>query len=170
MKTAEYYIQKLKLTAHPEGGWFKEVYRSNEIIMKSALFGRYSNERAFSTSIYFLLESEQKSLLHKLNSDEIWHFYDGSPLKLFLLDKDGNVSEIHLGRNLDKEEVLQFTIPNGQWFCAEVQDKDSFTLTGCTVSPGFDFSDFELGAREKLFKLFPHHKDFIVKFTSGNNN
>lgn len=167
MKTAEYYIKKLNLTPHPEGGYFREVYRSDEKINPDALPKRYSAGHNFSTSIFYLLNWEEKSLMHKLKSDEIWHFYEGSPLKLYMLDKEKNLTQILLGRNIDEGEVFQYVIKKDQWFCAEVENKNSFSLVGCTVSPGFDFSDFKIGKRENLFKLFPKHKELIKRFTVG---
>jgi len=166
MNTADFYIEKLKLIPHPEGGYFREVYRSEESIYQEALPKRYSGNRSFSTSIYFLLKGEQISHLHKLKSDEAWHFYDGSSIRLIIINGDRKLSEIILGREIEKGELLQYIINKSQWFCAEVVDKKSFSLIGCTVSPGFDFSDFELGKRESLVKLFPECKGLIYKFTS----
>src|SRR5690606_11076637 len=158
MKTAEFYIKRLNLTQHPEGGYFKEVYRDDEIINKKHLHERYTTDHSFSTSIYNL---------HKIKSDETWHFYDGTTLIINIIDKDGRLSSVKLGRNIDEGEVFQFTIKKDSWFCAEVRDKNSFSLVGCTVSPGFDFSDFELGKRETLLKSFPYHKELITRFTRG---
>jgi predicted cupin superfamily sugar epimerase len=167
MNSAELYIDRLKLIPHPEGGYFREVYCSNGKITNDALPEYYSGDRSYSTSIYFLLVGDQKSHLHKLKSDEVWHFYDGSTIRLFVIDKKGSLSEILIGRNIEEGEVLQYVIEKDQWFCAEVKDKKSFSLIGCTVSPGFDFSDFELGSSEKLLNYFPLHKELIKKFTLG---
>jgi uncharacterized protein len=165
MNKANIYIKKLKLTPHPEGGYFKEIYRSDELL-KDGLPGRYKGNRSFSTSIYFLLKGKQKSLLHKLKSDEIWHFYDGSGLKLFMIDAKGKLSNKLLGRNIDANESMQLVVKRGYWFCAEVSDENSFSLFGCTVAPGFDFSDFELGERTELLRLYPQHKEFVKRFTT----
>jgi len=167
MNRADFYIERLKLIPHPEGGYYREVYRSEEMIKNNALPGYYNGDRFFSTSIYFLLKGKQKSNLHKLKSDEIWHFYNGSPLKLYIINKKGELSGIKLGRNAGKGEMFQYIIEKGQWFCAEVIDKKSYSLIGCTVSPGFDFSDFELGKRKKLIKIFPGYKKLINDFTAG---
>lgn len=164
MNKADIYIKKLKLIPHPEGGYFKEIYRSGETL-KHGLPGRYKGNRSFSTSIYFLLKGKQKSLLHKLKSDEIWHFYDGSSLKLYIIDAKSKLSSKLLGRNIDVKESMQLVIKRGYWFCAEVSDENSFALFGCTVAPGFDFSDFELGERKKLLRLYPQHKELVEKFT-----
>lgn len=165
MDKADFYIKKLKLAPHPEGGYFREVYRSEEFVEKNCLPARYGGSRAFSTSIYFLLKKGQKSLLHKLKSDEIWHFYDGSSVKLYTIDSKGKILQGLLGRNIDAWESMQLAIKRGYWFCAEVLDVNSFSLFGCTVAPGYDFSDFKLGDRAKLLQLYPQHEELIKKFT-----
>ena len=165
MNNADIYIEKLKLIPHPEGGYFREVYRSEELLNEDALPPRYKGSRAFSTSIYFLLKGEQKSYLHKLKSDEIWHFYGGSSVKLYTIDAEGKVLQRLLGRNIDAGESMQLVIKRGYWFCAEVSDEKSFSLFGCIVAPGFDFSDFELGDRKELLQLYPQHEELVKKFT-----
>ncbi len=164
-QSAQYWIEKLKLAKHPEGGYFREVYRANEIISKKSLPDRYSSFRPFSTSIFFLLKGNEFSAFHRLKSDEIWHFYDGSPLLLYLIDSKGKLTTVRVGRNPDRNETLQIVIPKGFWFAAEVVDKNSFSLIGCTVSPGFDFEDFELGSKELLTNKFPQHKSLIKRLT-----
>jgi len=160
------YIDKLKLEPHPEGGYFKEIYRSGEIILPEGLPSRYKRHRNISTSIYFLLEGSQVSKFHKLKSDEIWHFYDGCSAKIYIIDNSGNFSEFTIGKNIKTGEHLQVVINNGQWFAAELTDKDSFCLVGCTVSPGFDFDDFELAKRKELLMICPEFKALIEKFTN----
>ncbi len=164
----KYYIEKMGLEKHPEGGYFKEIYRSGEYIETTSLPDRYKGDRVFSTSIYFLLEKNQKSVFHRLQSDETWHFYDGGTVKVFMIDENSELSEIRLGRNIEKDERLQFTIPKNCWFAAELEDKKSFCLVGCTVAPGFEFSDFEMGSRESLIEKYPAHKELITRLTSGN--
>lgn len=160
---AKYYIQKLQLNKHPEGGYYREIYRSGEIIFIDA--PNQNRKRNVSTSIYFLLEGSQKSKFHKLKSDELWHFYDGTAVKIYILDGNGKLTETMIGRDIENGELFQTTIGKNNWFAAEVMDKRSFSLIGCTVSPGFDFSDFELGKRADLLKKFPDHKELILKFT-----
>lgn len=159
-------IERLDLQPHPEGGYFAEVYRSNEKVKERGLPGRYSGERVFSTSIYFLLEGNQVSHMHRLKSDETWHFYLGSTLLLHIINPGGNYSEIKIGNNLEQDEILQFTIPQESWFGAEVMDKESFALVGCTVAPGFEFDDFEMGERNTLLELYPQYKALIEKLTT----
>ncbi|MFA6979359.1 MAG: cupin domain-containing protein [Ignavibacteriaceae bacterium] len=162
---AKYWIHKLDLIKHLEGGYYKEIYRSEEVIALEALPDRYSGERNVSTSIYFMLDKEQVSHFHKLQSDEIWHFYYGGSLTIYMINESGNYSVQKLGRNLDEGEALQFVIPKCTWFAAEVNDKKSFSLIGCTVAPGFDFADFELSKREELVKQFPQYKSLIERLT-----
>ena len=162
---AKYYINKLKLQKHPEGGYFNEIYRSGEMFEASVLPERYMGNRAFSTSIYFLLDGKDISTFHKLQSDEIWHFYDGSPVRIYIITPERALEERVLGYNLDNNETLQTVINKDSWFGAELVDKSSFCLVGCTVSPGFDFQDFEMGKRELLLKEYPEFSGTILRLT-----
>lgn len=164
-KNSEYWIEKLQLQKHPEGGYYKENYRSDEIIKKESLPERFNDERNFSTAIYFLLEKNDVSMFHILKSDEIWHFYKGTSLTIYVIDKNGKLEKIFVGDNPERGEVLQAVIKKGNWFAAKINNPDSFALIGCTVSPGFNFNDFELGERNNLLKLFPNHLDIIKMFT-----
>ena len=164
-RPAEYWIKHLGLKAHPEGGYFREVYRSTEFIQKKGLPARYTSFRPFSTSIYFLLKSGQFSTFHRLKSDEVWHFYKGSPLQLHIIVPDGRLFSVHLGEDPENNRMLQFTIPKDSWFAARPLLEGSFTLTGCTVAPGFDFDDFEAGSREYLIKRYPQHRKLIEEYT-----
>lgn len=167
MKTANYWIENLKLAPHPEGGFFKETYRSEGVIPKAVLPEAFSGDRSFSTSIYFLLNENNFSAFHKINQDELWHFYDGVPLTIHVLDPDGNYYMNKLGRNIEERENLQVMVNAGCYFAAECNDKTAYSLVGCTVAPGFDFDDFEMPARNRLIELFPAHKTIIEKFTLG---
>jgi len=162
--TANFWIEKLKLSRHPEGGYFREVYRSDEFIQKKGLPGRYSSFRSFSTSIYFLLKSGEISAFHRLKSDETWHFYEGSPLMLYIILMNGKLIEVKLGANLENKEVFQFTIPKGSWFASKPLLSNSFSLLGCTVAPGFDFDDFEMGKREQMLKAYPQYSKLIINY------
>ena len=165
MKTAEYWIDKLKLEKHPEGGYFREIYRSDEEIPATGLPSRYEGKRAFSTSIYYLLRSGEFSAFHRLKSDEIWHFYAGTSLRLFIITPEGEIYRHSIGNNPDQNEQLQVVIPRGNWFAASVALEGSYTLMGCTVAPGFDFGDFELGKRNELIEDFPSLKEIITAYT-----
>ncbi len=159
---ARYYIDKLGLEKHPEGGYYREIYRAGEIYFTETIPSKKLNKKNISTSIYFLLNGKDKSLFHRLNSDEIWHFYDGCDIKIFIIDTGGKLTEVLLGKG---GEVFQYVIPKNNWFAAELTDKKSFALVGCTVSPGFDFKDFELAERSRLLKLFPEYEKLIRRFT-----
>ncbi|MCS6822332.1 MAG: cupin domain-containing protein [Microscillaceae bacterium] len=163
-KDADYWIEKLQLTAHPEGGYFKEIYRSvgkvGEACLPQGLYG----ERNYATSIYFLLESHQFSAFHRIAFDEIWHFYEGSPVGIYVIDIQGNVNKYLLGRDIEQKQQFQIIIPANHWFAAEVIEPESFSLVGCTVSLGFDFQDFELARKNELLSQFPQAKDYIERF------
>tara|TARA_R110000787_G_scaffold29800_1_gene80604 strand:- start:8465 stop:8962 length:498 start_codon:yes stop_codon:yes gene_type:complete len=158
-------IKKLNLKEHPEGGYFSETYRSSEMISNDQLGVAYSGDRNHSTCIYFMLTSEKFSAFHKINQDEIWHYYKGVPLKLHIISKEGNYSYVMIGNNFDINEIPQYVVKGGDWFAAEVLEKNSYTLVGCSVSPGFDFADFVLPKREELITLFPKHSEIITKLT-----
>ena len=161
----EHLIKELKLQPHPEGGYFKETYRSLGEIPEENLEVAYAGKRSYSTCIYFLLVSDEVSALHRINQDEIWHFYDGSPIRLHMISALGVHSEHIIGRDFKKGEVPQFIVPGGYWFAAEVINKDDYSLVGCTVSPGFSFEDFELKTRKELVSLFPDKEKLISKLT-----
>jgi predicted cupin superfamily sugar epimerase len=137
--TAKEYIAHYNLLPHPEGGYFREMYRSHESIQ----FPEFDGPRNYCTSIYFLLEKDQISALHRIKSDEIWFFHDGGTLIITEMDEQGQTIETKLGKNGTKNERLQHVVRAGRWFGAHVLDGE-FVLVGCSVSPGFDFKDFEL--------------------------
>ena len=147
---AQKIIEELDLLEHPEGGFYKETYRSEEMIPQKSLKSIYGGPRNQCTGIYFLLTSDKFSAFHKINQDEIWHFYKGSPLKLHCISSQGDYSFVIVGNDLRKGEIPQHIVKGGDWFAAEVIDKDSYTLVGCTVAPGFDFADFILPKASEL--------------------
>lgn len=153
---AKEWIEKLKLLPHPEGGYYKETYRSKE----DSEFDRFDGKRSISTAIYFLLEGKDKSHFHRIQSDELWFFHEGETLEIFVLKED-KIDVILLGKNLDQGEALQAIIPAGLWFGARVKDQLGYALVSCTVAPGFDFKDFELGKRKELLSLFPQHAAIV---------
>jgi len=158
-------IQKLQLQPHPEGGFFKETYRSNGKIQEDSLPSFFEGNRNYSTCIYYLLRSGDFSAFHKINQDEIWHFYLGSPIKLYIISENGTLSEVIIGSDLYSGQVPQFVVPKHHWFAAIVVEPNNYALVGCTVSPGFDFKDFTLASREILVELFPQHSNIIKEFT-----
>ncbi|MBC8319477.1 MAG: cupin domain-containing protein [Bacteroidetes bacterium] len=163
MRNAQYWINHLGLLPHPEGGHFREVYRSDEIIRLDSLPDRFTGDRTFSTSIYFLLTKNEFSTFHKINSDELWHFYDGDPLTIYVIDNMGVLTVHKLGLFPDKGILPQVTIRANHWFASETTG--NFSLVGCTVSPGFDFSDFEIAERQMLISQFDEHRDIIERYT-----
>jgi predicted cupin superfamily sugar epimerase len=164
MHNVDYWINHLELQPHPEGGYFKENYRSSEIIPSAAPPDRFDGDRSFSTAIYFLLRSEDRSVFHRIKSDEVWHFYQGSTLLIYVLQE--NELKIHkVGSDLEKGESLQVVIPANCWFGAHVEKENSFALCGCTVAPGFDFRDFEMADRKDLLKKYPGFDKEIILLT-----
>jgi hypothetical protein len=149
---AQILIETLRLIRHPEGGWYREVYRSEEIIGSASLPARFDSSHCFSTSIYYLLESGDISAFHRIKSDETWHFYLGSPVNLYILQDDGTLQKAVLGDNPGAGHVFQWTVSHGLWFGAEVSVPGSFALLGCTVSPGFEFGDLEFATPVDLEK------------------
>jgi uncharacterized protein len=164
MRSEEYWIRHLNLLPHPEGGFYRETYRSNEIIPHEGLPDRFPTARNFSTAIYFLLRSEDKSLFHRIKSDELWHFHYGHSLSIYIIIN--NALKVHtLGPNLDEGESLQVAVPANCWFGAKVTSPNGYALCSCTVAPGFDFDDFELAKKEALTKEFPHFEELISELT-----
>ena len=162
---ADYYIKYLQLHSHPEGGYFKETYRSAESISAGAMPGGFQGERSFSTGIFYLLKQGDFSVFHKIKSDECWHFYAGETLLIHVIENDGKYSCIRLGSNLAEGETFQFVVPANTWFASEPAPDSSFSLVGCTVAPGFDFADLEIANRANLLNFFPQHKNIIEKLT-----
>lgn len=162
---AQEYIETLQMQAHPEGGYFAETYRSAEMVAGEALPGRFGGARTMSTAIYFLLESHHISALHRIQSDEVWHFYDGGPLDVFVIDPAGELYIIRLGRDMAAGEVFQAVVPAGCWFGSKPVAGTAFSLVGCTVAPGFDFADFELADPRALLADFPQHEAVIRQLT-----
>lgn len=164
-KDANYWIERLSLERHPEGGFFRQTYRSNMIIAEDALPEGFIGARAASTAIYFLLDGDNFSAFHRLRSDEMWHFYAGSPLTVHVIDTLGKHSSILLGDDLDSGQSFQAVVRAGCWFASHVADWRSWALVGCTVAPGFDFEDFEMAKREELAREFPQHREIIERLT-----
>ena len=158
-------ISKLKLEPHPEGGYYRETYRSQGEIDEANLGEGYEGKRNYSTCIYFLLTSDSFSALHRIKQDEIWHFYKGAPIHLHIISETGVQTEVIIGSDIEKGETPQYVVEGGCWFGAELINPNSYSLVGCTVSPGFDFKDFELRTRKELVALFPEHAALISKLT-----
>ena len=165
MKPASYWVEKYRMQKHPEGGYFTETYRSAENISKDALPSRFSGDRSFSTGIYFLLENHHFSALHRIQADEMWHFYAGGPLNVYVIHIDGRLEIIQLGANPDNGEVFHAVVPAGTWFGSKPASESTYSLVGCTVAPGFDFADFELAEQADLLTTYPQHEQVIRLLT-----
>lgn len=162
---AKEIIAFFDLTSHPEGGYFRETYRSEGEILSENLGDEFKGNRNYCTSIYFLLTSHKSSAFHKIKQDEIWHFYTGTTLKLHLISPEGKYSFVLIGNDFKNNEIPQFTVPAHYYFGAEVVKENSFSFVGCTVSPGFDFRDFVLPSCKELTSEFPNHSAIIQKLT-----
>jgi predicted cupin superfamily sugar epimerase len=160
--TAADLIRILDLRPHPEGGWYREIYRSDEHVNREHLPARYSGARAFATSIYYLLEAGQFSAFHRLRSDEIWYHHAGGDLEIVRLTRDG---QLHIERVGPIAGQWQSVIPHGDWFAARPVSGAAFALVGCAVAPGFDFADFEMGNRAALLAAYPHCAEIIESLT-----
>jgi len=166
MTTADDLKKLLKLKAHPcEGGWFAETWRAEETIPVTALPKRYTAERAAGTAIYYLLEPHTFSEMHRLAADEIYHFYLGDPVEMLQLWPDGSVRIVVLGQDLASGMSLQSLVPKGVWQGSRLLPGGNFALMGCTISPGFDYSDYESGSREKLVRHYPQAEEKIRNLT-----
>src|SRR5258708_38031727 len=160
-----YWINKLGLTPHVEGGAFGEVYRSELIIPRSSLPLFFQGSRSASTSIYFLLSQGQFSAFHRIASDELWHFYFGDPLLVYEITHNGRLVEHRLGADPEKGESFQTVVKAVSWIGCVPAPGSEYALVGCTVAPGFDFADFELADRTALARQYPEHAGLIHKLT-----
>ncbi len=165
--TAEEIITLLKLKPHPkEGGFFSETYRVEERIPQSALPQRYTGPRAFGTCIYYLLTATTFSAMHRLQSDEVFHFYFGDPVEMLQLSPAGTGKTVVLGIDLTAGMQPQVVVPHGAWQGSRLVAGGKFALLGCTVAPGFDFADYEHGQRTDLIRLCPQFREKILALTA----
>ena len=162
---AERWVAALGLQPHPEGGFYVQVYRAPETIARAHLPGRFQGDRVHSTAIYFLLRGQDFSALHRIQSDEVWHFYDGAPVTIHVIEADGEYRALHLGRDFAAGQAPLQVVSAGCWFGATVDDRSGYALVGCTVAPGFDFADLELGERAALLAQYPQHAALIERLT-----
>jgi uncharacterized protein len=159
--TIDQIVAHYQMLPHPEGGYYKETYKSEEWIPHIGLPNRFGGNRYFGTAIYFLLDQGNFSAFHRIKSDETWHFYAGQTLEIFVLHDNGELQIIQLGNQIQQGETFQATVPAGAWFASRPAANTAFSLVGCTVAPGFDFEDFELAKAEELVELFPQHTRLI---------
>ncbi|MBI5371534.1 MAG: cupin domain-containing protein [Sphingobacteriales bacterium] len=157
MERVRRLIEYYGMQPHPEGGYYVRTYQSAGRIAAGNLPPGFRGPRPFSTAIYFLLEQGNFSAFHRIRSDECWHFYEGGPLLIHIIDPGGDCRTVKLGPAAEKEERYQFVVPAGCWFASEPAPGTHYSFTGCTVSPGFDFDDFELADAHTLAGQYPHH-------------
>jgi predicted cupin superfamily sugar epimerase len=165
MITAERLIELLDLEPHPEGGYYRETYRADETIAKAALPERYAGNRRCGTAIYYLLTRETFSAIHRIKTDEIYHFYLRDPVELVLLLPDRSGSVVVLGSDVGGGAQVQIVVRRGTWHGARLADGGEYALLGTTVSPGFEFADFEVGERIELLRAYPSFRDTIIALT-----
>ncbi|SFM25852.1 hypothetical protein SAMN04488573_11524 [Bacillus sp. 5mfcol3.1] len=170
MKISEldYWVSKLGLVRHPEGGYYKRTFASEKHVTDKSLHVNFVRQRKLYTSIYFLLTSNDVSHFHRLKSDELWYYHGGSSLKIHVIQENGQYNEIKLGMNLENGEVPQALVSKNSIFGSTVMEKDTCSLVGCMVSPGFEFEDFELFTQERLLLKYPEHKDIIMQLAYEN--
>lgn len=163
---AQVLIEKLGLRPLPgEGGFYRETYRSSERVTASALPGRYKTDKEFGTAIYYLLTPEVASALHRLPSDEVFHFYLGDPVVMLQLFPEGTGKMITLGPDILSGQVVQCVVPKFVWQGATLIEGGHFALMGTTMAPAFDFADFEVGSRAELLEKYGEHSELINRLT-----
>ncbi len=165
MDKGDRWIAALGMEKHPEGGHYRENYRSNELFDKTALPQRFEVSHCFSTAIYFLLKSGNFSAFHRIRQDELWHHYDGGCLLVHIIAPNGVYSQLKIGKDFEAGERPQGVVFAGSYFAAELSAGNPFTLVGCTVAPGFDFSDLDMPPRELLVSKFPEHKELVTRLS-----
>jgi len=166
MDLVKQLIECLGLVPHPEeGGFYKETYRSEETIQSQSLPERYTSPKAFSTAIYYLLTSQSVSEMHRLPSDEVFHFYLGNSVEMLLLHGDGSTETLVLGSNVFEGEIPQLLVTASTWQGCCLREGGTFALLGTTVAPGFDFLDYDRGEREELLSHYPSQRELITKLT-----
>jgi len=161
-------IALLNLKPHPEGGFFVETYRSSETVSEKVSASRYKGDRSFGTAIYYLLTSETFSAMHRLQSDEIFHFYLGDPVEMLQLRPDGSGRVVILGSDILNGMQPQVVVPRGVWQGTRLLKNGKFALLGATVSPGFEFADYESGRRDELVKSYPKFRELIIALSKAN--
>jgi predicted cupin superfamily sugar epimerase len=170
MPTPQEIIQALDLKPHPEeGGWYRETYRSEESISKTSLPSRYLSSRSFGTAIYYLLTSSTFSAMHRLRTDEIFHFYLGDPVEMLQVFPDGSSRTVTLGSNLSAGHEPQAVVVRGTWFGSKLVEGGEFALMGTTMAPGFEFEDYEHGDQAVLTVLCPGQAERIANLARADS-
>lgn len=166
MPTVEALRAMLGLLPHPvEGGFFAETYRSADVVPGDALPSRYRGPRTAGTAIYYLLTPETFSAMHRLATDEIFHFYLGDPVEMLQLRADGSHRVVVIGTDLEAGQRPQVVVPRGVWQGARLRPGGRLALLGATVAPGFDYADYEAGERAALLASHPAARDLVAALT-----
>ncbi|MGL4876318.1 MAG: cupin domain-containing protein [Clostridium sp.] len=155
MKDSNYYIEKLEMIAHVEGGYYKETVLSED---------KFNEDKKLYSSIYFLLRTGEVSHFHRLTADEMWYYHDGEVLTIYMISPSGELITKQLGLDIEKGESPQVLVPKGYIF-GSAMNKEGFSLVGCMVAPAFTFDDFKLFERKELLEMYPEHKEIIEKLT-----
>jgi predicted cupin superfamily sugar epimerase len=163
--TSTDWIQALGLIPHPEGGYYREFYRSSHVLSESSLPEGFRGERDLGSVIHYMLTKNDFSAFHRLRSDEIWHFHHGSAFLIHIISPEGDYRRLKLGLDVHVGEVPCIAIPAGSFFGAEVAEENSYALASCTVMPGFSFEDFQMPSRDKLLAKFPKLFSEIMHLT-----
>lgn len=163
MKKVDYWVNHLDLLPHPEGGFYKEMYRSSLSVSADIMEEGLAGDRNLATGIYFLITEGNFSAFHRIKSDEMWHFYYGEPLIVHVIELSGKYTKLAIGLDIEKGQTPQALVPAGAWFASE--SLGAYSFVGCTVSPGFDFQDFELAKKAELIREFPHHSELIERLS-----
>jgi uncharacterized protein len=165
--TAEDVKKLLGLAPHPrEGGWFVRTYEAGELIAAEAFGdGRYGGARRTGTAIYYLLEPGTFSEMHRLKSDEVFHFYGGDAVEMLQLSGDGRGEKVVIGNDLARGQRPQVVVGHGVWQGSRLVAGGGWALLGCTVSPGFEFEDYEAGERVELCRRWPEFAEEIGALT-----
>ncbi len=166
MITPERVIELLGLKPlSVEGGYFRQTYSAEEIVDRAALPARYRQAKPFGSAIYFLLHGGEFSALHRLLSDELYHFYLGDSVEMLLLYPDGSSEVVVLGSDLEQGQQVQLIVPHETWQGSRLKAGSRFALLGTTMAPGFDPADFELGDREALARSYTDQIELIYALT-----
>jgi predicted cupin superfamily sugar epimerase len=168
MPTAREIIERLQLVPLTiEGGYFRETYRARLMISAAALFANYGGKRNVSTAIYYLLTPETFSAIHRVKSDEVFHFYAGDPVEMLQMGPDGTAKVVVIHNDLAAGREPQVIVPAGVWQGCRLVPGGEWALMGCTVAPGFDYADFELAKRDELLVLSTEYSELITALTAS---
>ncbi len=158
-------VRALKLRPHPEGGFYRETFRSRVVVPRAGLPGRFPGARPAATSILYLLPAGARSAWHRIRSDELWSFHLGGPLRLCEISPPGTPRCTLIGPQVDRRQVLQHVVPAGSWFAAKPAPGTPYTLVGCMVAPGFEFEDFEMARAGALERRYPKLRKLVRLYT-----